>query len=64
MNKINWEEIAKNNNLTFGEFKKEIYFAAACIGSMEIDKNEIGGHMKFTCSDNIGPIELWIRRGD
>ena len=61
---IDWREIAKQNNLTPDEFKKEIFTVAACIGAIALDDQKIGDSLKFTCSDDVGPLELWIRRGD
>ena len=61
---IDWREIAKQNNLTPEEFKKEIFTVAACIGAIALDDQKIGDSLKFTCSDEVGPLELWIRRGD
>lgn len=60
---INWEEIAKQNNLTIEEFKMEMYTSAACIGIMEVDKkNGEALAMRFTCSDDVGKIEMTIKR--
>tara|TARA_R110001606_G_scaffold380972_1_gene541824 strand:+ start:34 stop:222 length:189 start_codon:yes stop_codon:yes gene_type:complete len=61
---IDWREIAKMNNLTPEDFKKEIFTVAACIGAISLDDQKIGDSLKFTCSDEVGPLELWIRRGD
>ena len=62
---IDWEKIAKQNSLTPKEFTKEILTVAACVGVMELD-SKVGGHiddaMKFTCSDEIGEIEVYIKR--
>ena len=61
---INWKEIAEQNNLTPEEFQKEIFTVAACLGSMSLDEQEIGDSLKFTCSDDKGPLELWVRRAN
>lgn len=61
---IEWAKIAEQNGLTPDEFKKEIFMAAACLGAMSLDEQQIGDCMKFTCSDDIGPLELWIRRAN
>jgi len=61
---INWQEIARQNNLTPEEFQKEIFMLAACIGAMSLDDHKIGDSLKFTCSDEVGPLELLIRRGN
>lgn len=60
---IDWRKFADMNGLTPDEFKKEIFTVAACLGAMALDEQQIGDSLKFTCSDEIGPLELWIRRG-
>lgn len=60
---INWEEIAKQNNLTVEEFKTEMYTSAACIAIMEVDKKKGEAlAMRFTCYDDVGKIEMVIKR--
>ena len=61
---IDWKEVAEQNGLTPDEFRTEILTVAACVGAMSLDEQQIGDSLKFTCSDNHGPLELWIRRGD
>ena len=61
---IDWRKIAEQNGLTPEEFKKEIFTVAACVGALVLDEQQIGGSLKFTCSDEIGPLELLIRRGN
>lgn len=61
---VDWRKIAEQNGLTPEEFRKEIFKVAACLGAMSLDEQQIGDSLKFTCSDEIGPLELWIRRGN
>jgi hypothetical protein len=61
---VNWEQIAKLNGLTPKEFEKEIFTCAACVGAMQLDKTSHSefNALKFTCSDEVGKIEVLIRR--
>jgi len=59
---INWQEIAEQNNLTPDEFKKEVFTVAACLGAMDLDANDSANAIKFTCSDEEGPLEVYIKR--
>lgn len=59
---IDWNAFAKVNGLSVEEFKKEIYSAAACCAAMEIDNEESVDGVRFTCSDNKGMIQLFVRR--
>lgn len=59
---INWQEVAQNNGLTPEEFKKEIFTIAACLGAMDLDADDSVNAIKFTCSDGIGPLEVYIKR--
>ena len=61
---IDWRKIAEQNELTPEEFRKEIFTVAACLGAMSLDEQQIGDSLKFTCADEIGPLELSIRRGN
>lgn len=61
---IDWRKIADMNGLAPEEFRKEIFTVAACLGAMLLDEQQIGDSLKFSCSDEIGPLELWIRRGN
>ena len=61
---IDWRKIAEQNGLSTEEFAKEIFTVAACLGAMSLDEQQIGDSLKFTCSDDIGPLELWVRRAD
>jgi hypothetical protein len=36
--------------------------AAATIGAMTLDKQKHNGAVKFTGKDEVGTIELWIKR--
>lgn len=60
---IDWQEIAVQNGLSIEEFKVELYTAAAAIAAMDLDKQEHRGDcIKFTCSDEVGKLELYVRR--
>lgn len=59
---IDWQKVAKENNLSPTEFENEIYSIAACIGAIALDRQDAGDCIKFSCSDDIGPLELFIRR--
>ena len=59
---INWQEIAQQNGLSIDEFEKEIYSVAACIAAMQLDKKPNVDSMRFTCSDEVGKLELIVRR--
>lgn len=58
---INWEQIAKQNGLTPEEFTKEILACAAVVGVMKAD-SEYSQAIKFTCSDEVGEIEVTVKR--
>jgi len=64
MNKINWREVARQYNLTVDQFKDQLFTTAAAMGAMEIDQYDFEqtGQFKFTCSDEIGEIELYVKR--
>lgn len=61
---IDWEEVARINGLTPQEFEKEILTVAACLGVIRIDNGEAGDSdtLKFTCSDQISPIAVYVKR--
>lgn len=61
---IAWEKVAEEYNLTPQEFENEILAVAACVGAMSIDRAENSSALKFTCSDDVGGIELMIMRVD
>ena len=58
---IDWREVAQQNSLSIDEFEKEIYSIAACMAAMSLDKED-EAEMWFTCSDNVGKLELIVRR--
>ena len=62
--KVDIEQWAKMNNLTPEEFKKEVFTMAAALGAMDLDDRGADSDeaMKFTRSDSIGKIELYVRR--
>jgi CO/xanthine dehydrogenase Mo-binding subunit len=60
---IDWQKVADDNGLSVEEFKKEVYTIAACIGIMDVDnKNGEAVAMRFTCFDDVGKIEMMIKR--
>tara|TARA_R110000851_G_C13040252_1_gene562088 strand:- start:1144 stop:1335 length:192 start_codon:yes stop_codon:yes gene_type:complete len=59
---IDWKDIASKNGLSVEEFKKEIFTSACAIAAIDIDKQEDGTVMKFTCSDDQGPLVMIIKR--
>lgn len=59
---INWKEIAEQHGLTPEQFRREVYAVAAVIGIMEVEKGGNADTMRFTCSDDIGQIELTVTR--
>lgn len=60
---INWQEVAESNGLTPEAFKLEIFTVAAALGAMDLDKQKHKGDcVKFTSSDEVGKLELYIRR--
>jgi hypothetical protein len=62
--KVNIDQWAKMNNLTPEEFKKEVFTMAAALGAMDLDGRGADSDeaMKFTCSDSVGEIELYVCR--
>ena len=61
---INWQEIAQQNGLSIDEFEKEIYSVAAYIAAIRLEEKPNVDSMRFTCSDNVGRLELIVRRTD
>lgn len=59
---INWKEIAEQYGLTPEQFRKEVYAVAAVVGIMEVETGGNSDTMRFTCSDDIGQIELTVKR--
>lgn len=58
---IDWKEVAEKNGLTLELFSEEIYLTACAVAAMDLDKTgDIA--LRFTCSDEVGPIELFVRR--
>ena len=62
--KVDIEQWAKMNNLTPDEFKKEVFTMAAALGAMDLDDRGADSDeaMKFTRSDSVGEIEVYVRR--
>jgi hypothetical protein len=61
---IDWRKVAKSNGLTNEEFEKEIFTVAACLGAITLDSQKEGDCLKFSCSDDVGRLELYIKRSD
>lgn len=59
---IDWEKIAKANNLTIQELEKEILTVCSVMGAMQIDAHSGFDALRFTCSDDTGKIELTVKR--
>ena len=61
---INWRKTAEQNGLTPEEFEREIMMAACAMATMKIDKrsDSQANCFKFTSSDQVGKIELYVRR--
>lgn len=61
---IDWEQVAKQNNMTPTEFSLEIFQIAALLGAMRIDSNESEDDtLMFKSGDgNGGEVEVYIRR--
>ena len=64
MSEINWQQVAQQNGLTPEEFKREIFTVACAVGAMDLDNQESGTALRFTCADDIGKLELFIKRAD
>ena len=59
---IDWRKVAEQHGLSAAEFKEEVYSVAAIVAAIDIDNQEGGNAVKFTCSDNVGNLELIVRR--
>ena len=64
MSEINWQQVAQQNRLTPDEFQKEIFTVACAVGAIDLDNQDAGTALKFTCSDEVGKLELLIKRVD
>ena len=63
MTEINWGEIAVEKGLSAEEFLNEMLTSACCVAAISIDQNrDKGNALKFTYLDEVGPIELVVRR--
>ena len=62
MSEINWKQVAQQNGLTPEEFQKEIFTVACVVAAMDLDNQDVGTELKFTCADNVGKLELLIKR--
>lgn len=63
---IDWKDLADVNNWTPEQFRKEIFTVASVLGAMRLDEanEEEGDMLRFTCSDDTGKIELYVRRAN
>lgn len=60
---IDWQKVAEQNGLNPEEFGTEVLAVAACIGVMRLDGEGAADEaLRFTCSDDVGEIELIVRR--
>jgi hypothetical protein len=59
---IDWKDFAIKNGLSDEEFKEAILTSACLIAAIDIDSNDNGTSMSFTCSDDIGPLVMVIKR--
>lgn len=59
---IDWQEIASLYGLTTEEFKIEVFKAAAALGAIDLPDEYDGSIIRFTCTDEHGPVEVLIRR--
>jgi hypothetical protein len=59
---INWKEFASKNGLSVDEFKKEIFTSACAVAAIDIDSQDNATEMKFSCSDEVGPLVMVIKR--
>lgn len=59
---IDWEKFADLNGLTPKQFRTEIFHVAACLGAMELDEISDDVAMKFSCTDEVSQIEIYIKR--
>jgi hypothetical protein len=55
---IDWEYIAIKSGMS----AEEIFDSASSIAAIYIDSNDNGTSMSFTCSDDIGPLVMVIKR--
>jgi len=61
---INWQRFAEENNMNIATFKNEILTVASSIAAMELDITPDSTVFKFTCSDDMGKLELIVKRVD
>ena len=62
MNEINWLEIAQQYELTPEQFADQIYTTACVLWGMELESQDPKTALRFTCSDDVGELELSIKR--
>ena len=59
---IDWKNMAEVNRLTPEEFRKEIFCVAACLGAMDLDKEECAGDtVKFMTSFGGKKIHVYVK---
>lgn len=59
---IDWEEVAKRNDMKPKELEKDVLTACAVMGVLRIDTQDKFEVFRFTCRDEVGKIELTVRR--
>ena len=59
---IDWQKVAKQNNMTTEQFTIELLQAAAALCVMQIDEQSDNDTLKFKTSDEKGKLEVYIRR--
>ena len=59
---IDWQKVAKQNNMTTDEFTIELLQAAAALGVMQIDEQPDNDALRFKTNDSKSEIEVYIRR--
>lgn len=59
---IDWKKVANMNGLTPEEFEKEMFTVACCLGAMRIDNSDERGAIRFACADEVGKLEMIVRR--
>ena len=58
---IDWTKIAKEADMTPSQFETEVLAVASAVAAMKIDAGA-GDSMRFECKDDVGEIEMIVRR--
>ena len=60
---IDWRKTAEQNGISVEQFEKEMFTVACAMATMRIDRDgQEGECFKFSCGDQVGKIELYVRR--